>query len=162
MYAEPGKGAIHGAKDLRHGDVYLRLGLKSLPCPKPETPGCAALAEAWKQSNRTPLLPLQQAEDCVVRQIIDEAAAQVLGVEPDVVADWRREVGDGADHHQRARCGITWRREELKELIAANGSRERLRKDAPEPRRVESPAMGKVRAIPKVGGLHHNYTRRAA
>ena len=22
------KGAIHGAKDLRHGDVYLRLGLK--------------------------------------------------------------------------------------------------------------------------------------
>ena len=27
VYAEPGKGAIHGAKDLRHGDVYLRLGL---------------------------------------------------------------------------------------------------------------------------------------
>ena len=34
--------------------------------------------------------------------------------------------------------------------------------DAPEPRRVESPAMGKVSAIPKVGGLHHYYTRRAA
>ena len=66
--------------------------LKSLPCPKPKTPGCAALTEAWKQSNRTPLLPLQQAEDCVVRQIIDEAAAQVLGVEPDVVADWRRRL----------------------------------------------------------------------
>ena len=29
MYAEPGKGAIHGAKDLRHGDVYLRLGLNT-------------------------------------------------------------------------------------------------------------------------------------
>ena len=29
MYAEPGKGAIHGAKDLRHGDVYLRLGLST-------------------------------------------------------------------------------------------------------------------------------------
>ena len=27
-----------------------------------------------------------------------------------------------------------------------------LEKDAPEPRRVELPAMGKVRAIPKVGG----------
>ena len=37
-----------------------------------------------------------------------------------------------------------------------------LEKDAPEPRRVESPAMGKVRAIPKVGGLHHHYTLRAA
>ena len=24
---QTGKGAIHGAKDLRHGDVYLRLGL---------------------------------------------------------------------------------------------------------------------------------------
>ena len=33
---------------------------------------------------------------------------------------------------------------------------------APEPRRVESPAMGQVSAIPKVGGLHHYYTRRAA
>ena len=37
-----------------------------------------------------------------------------------------------------------------------------LEKDAPEPRRVELPAMGKVSAIPKVGGLHHYYTRRAA
>ena len=37
-----------------------------------------------------------------------------------------------------------------------------LEKDTPEPRRVESPAMGKVRAIPKVGGLHHYYTRHAA
>ena len=37
-----------------------------------------------------------------------------------------------------------------------------LEKDAPEPRRVESPAMGKVSAIPKVGGLHHYYTRHAA
>ena len=37
-----------------------------------------------------------------------------------------------------------------------------LEKDAPEPRRIESPAMGKVSAIPKVGGLHHYYTRRAA
>ena len=35
-------------------------------------------------------------------------------------------------------------------------------KGAMEPRRVESPAMGKVRAIPKVGGLHHYYTRHAA
>ena len=32
----------------------------------------------------------------------------------------------------------------------------------PKPRRVESPAMGKASAIPKVGGLHHYYTRRAA
>jgi len=35
-------------------------------------------------------------------------------------------------------------------------------KDAPEPRLVESPTMGKVTAVPKVGGLHHYYTRLAA
>lgn len=37
-----------------------------------------------------------------------------------------------------------------------------LEKDAPEPRLVESPAMRKVTAVPKVGGLHHYYTRLAA
>ena len=37
-----------------------------------------------------------------------------------------------------------------------------LEKDAPEPRPVESPTMGKVAAVPKVGGLHHYYTRLAA
>ena len=37
-----------------------------------------------------------------------------------------------------------------------------LEKDAPEPRLVESPGMGIVTAVPKVGGLHHYYTRLAA
>ena len=37
-----------------------------------------------------------------------------------------------------------------------------LEKDAPEPRLVESPTMGNVTAVPKVGGLHHYYTRLAA
>ncbi len=37
-----------------------------------------------------------------------------------------------------------------------------LEKDAPVPRPVESSAMGRVTAVPKVGGLHHYYTRLAA
>ncbi len=37
-----------------------------------------------------------------------------------------------------------------------------LDKDCPEPRAVETPKMGKVIALPQVGGLHHRYTRRAA
>ena len=37
-----------------------------------------------------------------------------------------------------------------------------LEKDAPDSRPVEPPKMGKVVAIPKVGGLHHHYTRLAA
>jgi putative transposase len=37
-----------------------------------------------------------------------------------------------------------------------------LDKDTPDQRQVEAPHMGRVTAIPKVGGLHHLHTRRAA
>jgi transposase InsO family protein len=37
-----------------------------------------------------------------------------------------------------------------------------LDKDSPEPRAVQSPELGRVVAIPQVGGLHHRYERRAA
>src|SRR2546421_903554 len=37
-----------------------------------------------------------------------------------------------------------------------------LEKDAPEPRAVEPPELGRVVALPHVGGLHHRYVRRAA
>jgi len=37
-----------------------------------------------------------------------------------------------------------------------------LQKDAPVSRPVEPPEMGNVTATPKVGGLHHQYTRLAA
>jgi transposase InsO family protein len=37
-----------------------------------------------------------------------------------------------------------------------------LGKDSPEPRAVEPPELGRIVAIPQVGGLHHRYERRAA
>ena len=37
-----------------------------------------------------------------------------------------------------------------------------LGKDAPEPRPIHPPSMGKVVALPEVGGLHHRYERLAA
>ena len=37
-----------------------------------------------------------------------------------------------------------------------------LGKDPPEPRPVHPPELGRVVAIPQVGGLHHRYERRAA
>ena len=37
-----------------------------------------------------------------------------------------------------------------------------LEKDAPQPRAVEPPELGRVVALPHVGGLHHRYARRAA
>src|SRR5213594_1866055 len=37
-----------------------------------------------------------------------------------------------------------------------------LAKDAPEPRSVQPPSQGRVVQVPRVGGLHHEYLRRAA
>ena len=37
-----------------------------------------------------------------------------------------------------------------------------LAKDAPESRSVQPPSQGRVVAVPRVGGLHHEYRRRAA
>jgi hypothetical protein len=37
-----------------------------------------------------------------------------------------------------------------------------LGKDSPEPRPIQPPEMGRVVAVPQVGGLHHRYERRAA
>jgi len=37
-----------------------------------------------------------------------------------------------------------------------------LRKDSPEPRRVQVPESGRIVSIPVISGLHHRYERRAA
>ena len=37
-----------------------------------------------------------------------------------------------------------------------------LGKDSPEPRSVQPEPMGRVVALPQVGGLHHRYERRVA
>ena len=37
-----------------------------------------------------------------------------------------------------------------------------LGKDSPEPRPIQSVEMGRIVAVPQVGGLHHRYERRAA
>jgi len=37
-----------------------------------------------------------------------------------------------------------------------------LSKDAPKPRPVQLPSQGRVVKVPRVGGLHHEYRRRAA
>lgn len=55
-------------------------------------PAWASLRAAFDQACNMELLPMRQAEECVVRRVIDEAAAMAIGVEADVVADWRRRL----------------------------------------------------------------------
>ena len=64
--------------------------LTSLPCPRPDSLGSAALARAWKETCRMPLLPLCRGAECKVRRRLDEAAAVVIGVDPNILADWRQ------------------------------------------------------------------------
>ncbi|MDE0113809.1 MAG: DEAD/DEAH box helicase family protein [Albidovulum sp.] len=63
--------------------------LTSVPCPSPKTTDYLILTKAWQQACQTHLRPMRQAENCTARQIIDKAAAQVIGIEPRVLADWR-------------------------------------------------------------------------
>ena len=59
-------------------------------------------------------------------------------------ASLRRTLGLYFDYYHRSRTHLS------------------LRKDSPEPRSVQPPEMGRVVAVPQVGGLHHRYERRAA
>ena len=66
--------------------------LRSVGVPKPNNPAWDLLAEAWEEVCDTIMLPLCEAEHCVARRVIDNAAAKVLGIEGSQVADWRRHL----------------------------------------------------------------------
>ncbi len=66
--------------------------LRDIRVPKPDNPAWEALKDAFDLTCNDELLPMRQAEECAVRQVIDEAAALALGVGPEVVADWRRRL----------------------------------------------------------------------
>jgi putative transposase len=59
---------------------------------------------------------------------------------------------------------ISLRRHMLSYLDYYHGTRSHLslRKDSPDGRAAQPPKMGQIIALPKVGGLHHRYERRAA
>ena len=66
--------------------------LREIRIPRPDNAAWNALRRAFDQVCDMELLRMQQAEVCTVRRIIDEAAAQALGVESEVLSDWRRRL----------------------------------------------------------------------
>ena len=77
-----------------------------------------------------------------------------------MIGTLRRECFDHVivlnEHHARGLLGEfrAWYNQDRVHLA--------LGKDAPEYRAVEPPELGKVVALPRLGGLHHRYSRRAA
>ncbi len=66
--------------------------LREIRIPKPDNPAWQTLKDAFDQTCEMELLPMRQAEECTVRRVIDEAAALALGIEQEVLADWRRRL----------------------------------------------------------------------
>ena len=66
--------------------------LKQIRIPKPDNPAWGLLRRAFDQACDTELLPMRQAESCLARQVIDRAAAKACGLDPALLADWRRRL----------------------------------------------------------------------
>ena len=64
--------------------------LRSIPAPSKEHPRSSALARAFDRAKGMDMLPMAMGDECNARRIIDDAAAEVLGVSPDDMAEWRR------------------------------------------------------------------------
>ena len=63
--------------------------LREIRVPKLDCPGWDALRAAYELVRHEEILPMKQAMEDPAREIIDAAAAEVLGVGEAVVADWR-------------------------------------------------------------------------
>ena len=74
---------------------YLKWSLKHLEeihIPKPDNPGWGALREAYEQVCDMDLQPLKNAVEDPARAVIDDAAAKVLSIDPQVIAGWRERL----------------------------------------------------------------------
>lgn len=65
--------------------------LGEIRIPKPDNPAWDALADTYDKVCDEEISPMSNADD-PVRVMIDDAAAKVLGAEPEVLADWRRRL----------------------------------------------------------------------
>ena len=66
--------------------------LREIRIPNPDNAAWPKLRSAFDEVCNVELLPMKQAEECAARRIIDDAAAFACGVEPMVLADWRRRL----------------------------------------------------------------------
>ncbi len=66
--------------------------LREVRIPKPDNPGWSALRAAFEEACELEMLPMKQATECEVRQVIDKAAAHVLNMDYSTLAEWQRKL----------------------------------------------------------------------
>ena len=66
--------------------------LREVRVPNSDSTAWDSLRPAFDQVCELELLPMQHAEECEGRLVIDEAAAQALGIDPDTLTDWCRQL----------------------------------------------------------------------
>ena len=65
---------------------------KEIQIPKPNNPGWSALYEVYNEVCDKELLPIGHAVEDPIRDIIDMAAAKVLNMNPELLANWRERL----------------------------------------------------------------------
>ena len=78
-------------KKLTYADYSLDQ-LRSVPVPDPTKCDLAPLLDAFRELGNAELLPWPHMDECPARATLDAAAAQVLGIDPVEIADWRKRL----------------------------------------------------------------------
>ena len=78
-------------KTLDYSDYSLDQ-LRSMPVPDPAKCDLAPLADAFRKLGSTDLLPWPQMDQCPARAALDDATADVLGLDAAEIANWRQRI----------------------------------------------------------------------
>ncbi len=71
---------------------YALESLRSLLVPDPKRVDLAPLMDAFAQTRAETLLPWPHMHECPARAVLDQATAQVLGIDGRLVASWRERI----------------------------------------------------------------------
>ena len=85
-------GFLHRrGRKLTYAD-FMPNKLNSLPCPDPQQIDLVPLANAYEELCGHPLHPWPRMDECHVRAALDDVTAEVMGLDRETVAEWRRRL----------------------------------------------------------------------
>ena len=78
-------------KKLTYANYSLNQ-IRAIPVPDPEKTDLAPLVSAFNDLGNSKLLPWSKMNDCPTRAKLDDVVAKVLGLDPEILADWRQRI----------------------------------------------------------------------